>query len=244
MRLDDQAIVVTGANSGLGREMANAFLEEGATVVFADLPDSGIRDAVETLSNPSGVAYAVEADVRSWEQVRALIRTAVDRCGGIDVLVNNAGIRQLSFGDDDRVQNVPIGLWEDIIRTNLTGTFLCTKATLPHMLANDSGRLIHLTSGHWPDGRALAAPYCASKFGIEGFARSLASELEDTGVQSLLLEPGGAVDTNLVAHLDESKRAERMDPSVIADPAVRLATGDGTNGGRYVATELRDEADW
>lgn len=238
MRLDGTTIVVTGAVKGLGRVMTEAFLDAGANVVLGDLPDAGLDEAVADLQSRSGTAVGTPADVRSWDQVEALVGTAVERFGGLDVLVNNAGVRQLGFGPERPVKDVPLELWRTVIETNLTGSFHGAKAALPHLLERGSGRIVFISTGHWPEASANCGPYVASKFGIEGLARALAQELRGTDLQSIVLEPGGAVDTDLVAHLDEAARRERMDPSVIAEPAVWLAAGNGDNGGRYVATEL------
>lgn len=243
VRLNTKTIVVTGASSGLGKAMADAFVTEGARVVYSSRSEERLADAVEALTSGgvAGEATVVPADVRSWDDVQRLVRQTGEIYGDIDVFVNNAGVMQYKV-DPDRTQRsieeVPVATWDTILETNLRGAFLCTKAALPDMRSRDAGRLLHISSGHGTEGRATRAPYVASKFGLEGLHESLALELADTGVDSVALRPpGGGVYTEsskLIGRDPDSYPNER--PDVIAEAAVRLAAGDGENGGRYQAT--------
>jgi 3-oxoacyl-[acyl-carrier protein] reductase len=243
MRLTDKVIVVTGASSGLGKAMANAFVTEGARVVYSAPNEERLTAAVEAAndSDVAGEAKAVRADVRSWDDVRHLIRRTREIFDEIDVFVNNAGVTQPKVNPDHTqrsVDELPISTWDTILNTNLRGVFLCTKAVLPRILSRDSGRLIHISSGHGVSGRANRAAYVASKFGLEGFHESLALELADTGVDSVILRPpSGGVYTESSDRYGRSPDSYAHEsPDVIAEAAVRLAAGDGENGGRYQAT--------
>ncbi|RQH02324.1 SDR family NAD(P)-dependent oxidoreductase [Natrarchaeobius oligotrophus] len=240
MRLRNSTIVVTGASNGLGRAMATAYAEEGARVVCASRSADRLSTIADELSEREGTAVAIPTDVRSWEDVRSLVRETTERVGEIDVFVNNAGITQLNVAGEPSyrpVSDVPVDAWDAILETNLRGPFLCTKAVLPGMLERDSGRLIHVSSGHGIRAQPNRSPYVASKFGLEGLHETVSRELEGTGVDSIALRPpDGGVYTERKGENDTSRETYRHEsPTVIAKTAVRLAAGEGENGGRYVA---------
>lgn len=239
MRLADRTIILTGGASGLGNSMAHAFVEEGAQVVCADVDEQRLDDTVAELTDAGGDAIGVRTDVRSWESAQALIETALDAFGNIDILVNNAGVQQRTAGGETRapVVDVRVDIWEQVIETNLTGTFHCTKAVLPHLLDADAGRIIHISSGAGTEGRANRSPYVSSKFGIEGFHECLADELAGTGVESVTLRPpGGGIATPSRSHRDPEEFTHHT-PDVIREPAVLVASGEVENGGRYLGTD-------
>lgn len=247
-RLETETIVVTGASSGLGKAMANAFVTEGTRVIYSAPNKERLTAAVEAITeeNADGEAAAVRADVRSWDDVRNLVRRTRERYGEIDVFVNNAGITQPKVNPDHTqrsVHDLPISTWDTILDTNLRGVFLCTKAVLPSLLSKDSGRLIHISSGHGVSGRANRTAYVASKFGLEGFHESLAHELKDTGVDSLTLRPpsGGVYTESSERYGRGPETYTHESPDVIAEAAVKLAAGRGENGGRYQATPDGEE---
>lgn len=242
-RLDDKTIVVTGASSGLGKAMADAFVTEGAAVVYSSRTEQRLKAAVESITDNEvvGDATVIPADVRSWDDVRDLIRRTNYIYGEIDVFVNNAGVTQRKVNPDHthhRAHEIPLTTWDTVLETNLRGVFICTKAVLPMMLSRDAGRLIHISSGHGTTGRANRSPYVASKFALEGFHESLTRELEDTNVDSIALRPpGGGVYTESSELYGRTRDLfEHKNPDVIAEAAVRIATGEGENGGRYQAT--------
>lgn len=240
VRLDETVVLVTGAAHGLGRAVAEACVREGADVVCADVAGDALADAVAEVRDAGpGEATAVVADLRSWDDVRAMAGEARRACGRIDALVNNAGVKQLTVTGDERpAWEVPVGTWDEVLTVNLRGTFLCTRAVVPAMVDRGAGRVMHVTSGHGKSGRARRAPYVASKFGVEGFHRTLARELDGTGVDSLAFTPpGGGVRTREAEFLADPS-SMRHEPEVVGEPVVRLLAGEGRNGGRY-----RGEAD-
>jgi 3-oxoacyl-[acyl-carrier protein] reductase len=248
MRLDNKTIVVTGASSGLGKAMAEAFVTEGAQVVYSSRSRDRLDEAIENISDddPSGEAMAVPADVRSWDDVQQLVRRTTQVYGDIDVFVNNAGTLQSKVNPDRThhvTQDVPITTWDTIIHTNLRGVFLCTKAVLPTMLSRDSGRVIHISSGHGIAGRAERSPYVASKFALEGLHESLALELQETDVETVTLRPpsGGVYTERSKLFGKTPEDYPHKSPDVIVEAAVRLAAGEGKSGGRYKATPDGEE---
>lgn len=241
-RLAGEVIVVTGGSAGLGRAMAEAFVREGANVVCAARNENRLSQTVSGISATGpGDATGVPTNVRSRDSIRNLFNEVDDIYGGVDTVVNNAGVSQSNLDTGHGIKpitDVPIDVWDAILETNLRGVFICVKEALPAMLSRENGCLIHISSGHGIQGKAKRAPYVASKFGLEGFAESLALELEDTGVDSMLLRPPGATYTERREELGRDRETfSYTNPAIVAEPAVQLAAGKGQNGGRYVATE-------
>ncbi|MFB6095863.1 MAG: SDR family NAD(P)-dependent oxidoreductase [Haloferacaceae archaeon] len=238
MRLEDTTIVVTGGSGGLGKAMADAFVAEGARVVIAGRTESKLADAVDSFDGP-GEATGVRADVRSPEDVEGLVAGARDAYGAVDVFVNNAGVTgQIARGStaEPPVAEFDLETWDTVLDTNLRGAFLCARAVLPGMLEADDGRLIHISSGMGTSGKPGRAAYVASKHGLEGLAKTIALEVADTGVDSLVLRPpGGGVHTGSRSQIGRTAGdATHEEPDVIGEAAVQLAAGAGENGGRYV----------
>lgn len=236
MRLEGTGIVVTGAAHGIGRAMTVGFVQAGARVAAIDIDEPALEAAIRTIDGP-GTAVGIEADVSDRAAVERAIADVRHAHGSIDVLVNNAGVKQLTVTGDERpAWAVDVDTWDTVLGTNLRGAFLCSRAVLPAMLERDAGRLIHITSGHGRSARARRAPYVASKFGLEGFHRTLAQELASTGVDSMAFAPpGGGVRTREAAVVDDPTVLDH-EPSVVVEPAVQLAAGAGENGGRYQGT--------
>lgn len=240
MRLADRTAVVTGASSGLGRAMARAFVREGATTVCLSRTRSTLEATTGEFADLPGEAVAMPADVRSRESVRSMVERTMDAHGPVDVLVDNAGVYyQTVTGEAPALAHeISVDVWDAVIATHVRGSFLCTKAVLPAMLDRGAGRVVFVSSGMEQSGRARRSAYCVAKIAIEGLAESVARELDSTsGVSAVLFRPpdGGVYTANLGAH-GRTRDSFAHDPSVVEEAAVRLAAGEGLNGGRYVAT--------
>ena len=185
-RLDGKVCVVTGATSGIGAETARRFLEEGATVVGADLRDDGVGT----------VARAV--DVADEEQVAALYRGVREEFGRVDVLFNNAGI---SPTDDASVLETSLDAWQRVQDVNLKSVFLCCKHGIPHLIDAGGGSVINTASFVATIGSATSQiSYTASKGGVLALSRELAVEFARRGVRVNALSPG-PVETPLLSEL-------------------------------------------
>lgn len=233
MRLDCTAIV-TGASSGIGEAVATALVAAGARVACASRTESRLADAVSAMSGGPGRAIAVPTDVRSWDAVTALVEETTDRLGGVDVLVNNAAVSQRNLVSDPHYElaELPPAVFETIVETNLLGAFHCTRAALPGMVSEGTGRLIHVSSRAGEAAKAGRGAYVPAKFGLEGLHAVLALELAATGVDSLVVRPPvGGTSSAMLSDSD----AEHP-PDVLAETVVRLAAGEGEHGGRYVPT--------
>jgi NAD(P)-dependent dehydrogenase (short-subunit alcohol dehydrogenase family) len=191
--LENSSVVVTGAGSGIGRAAALRFAAEGARVVVADINADGAEAVVQEIQAAGGTAVAVAGDLCEQSVVDRVIGTAVETFGGVDVLVNNAGIMDRMSATAD----VSDAEWDRVIRVNLTAPFLLTRAALRPMLAKGKGAIVNTASEASLRGSAAGTPYTVSKHGIVGLTRSVAIMYRGAGIRANAIAPGGTV-TNLV----------------------------------------------
>ena len=168
--------IVTGAARGIGRGIVAAFTEEGAAVVVGDRDRSGAEEVARRLRETGTRALAVEVDVTDPASVDAMVDETLAAFSTVHVLVNNAGIDSTS-----PLVDMPLKQWQELIDTNLTSVFLCTKAVLPTMIAQRFGRIINIGSQLALKGTHLMAHYCAAKAGVHGPTRALAYEVAPYG---------------------------------------------------------------
>lgn len=185
MLLTDKVAIVTGAASGIGKEIAALFVKEGGKVLIADLNGDAAAATAKALDSSGGKVSAVAMDATQESQVNAAVQKAIDTWGRVDILVANAGI-QIVYP----VQEFPMDKWEKLIKTNLTGPFLITKAVLPHMQKQKGGSIIYMGSVHSKVPSPLKVAYVAAKHGLLGLARVVAKEGAAFGVRTNVICPG------------------------------------------------------
>jgi len=186
MRLDNKVAVVTGAASGIGQEIARAFVREGASVVIADLNQAGADAVAAELSSGRERAIGVAMDVTSEAQVEAGMARAVKEFGHLDVLVSNAGIQVVAPLDQ-----FEFAKWKQMLAIHLDGAFLTTRAALRQMYRQGSGgSIIYMGSVHSKEASVLKAPYVTAKHGLLGLAKVVAKEGAKHRVRANVICPG------------------------------------------------------
>ena len=186
VKLEKRVAIVTGGGRGLGREIALAFAREGADLALAATGRPALESTAAEIRALGRRAIAVVADVTEEPAVAELVRRTLAELGGIDVLVNNAGVT----GPTAPADEVSLEDWDRTLAVNLTGAFLCAKAVLPHMAARGRGKIVNIASIAGHIGYALRAPYAVSKWGMIGLTLTLAQEWGARGIQVNAISPG------------------------------------------------------
>lgn len=186
MRLDNRVAVVTGAASGIGKEIARSYVREGAKVAIADLNQAGADAAAAELGGPDRRAIGVAMDVASEEQVEAGMAKVIKTFGRLDILVSNAGIQTVA-----PLEEFPFAKWKQLLAIHLDGAFLTTRAALKQMHKQGSGgSIIYIGSVHSKQASLLKAPYVTAKHGLIGLAKTVAKEGAKHGVRANVICPG------------------------------------------------------
>jgi NAD(P)-dependent dehydrogenase (short-subunit alcohol dehydrogenase family) len=186
-QLTGKVAVVTGGSRGIGLAIARALLDRGASVMITGTSEQHLTDASRGLQSAArgGSVIAHLADVRKYDEVDGMLNEAASRFGGIDVLVNNAGV-----GVFARVSEMSVEQWNDVIETNLTGVFYCCHAALPHLRNRGGGWIINISSLSGTNPFPEGAAYCASKAGLNAFSESLMQEVRHDGIRVAYVMPG------------------------------------------------------
>lgn len=186
MKLQDKVCIVTGAASGIGKEIAQTYAREGGKVVIADMNKAAAQQAADEIVNAGGTAIAVAMDVTSEEQVDAAVAEVVAAYGGVDVLVSNAGIQIVH-----PVEEFPFADWKKMLAIHLDGAFLTTKAVMPHMQkSGKGGSIIYMGSVHSKEASVLKSAYVTAKHGLIGLCKTVAKEGGKHGIRANVICPG------------------------------------------------------
>ncbi len=203
MRFEGRCVVITGATRGIGRACALAFAKEGAGLVLTYASSEKAAEEVKEECEKTGAETVfVKADVSKEEDVAKVFETAIEKFGRVDVLVNNAGITK-----DNILLRMKTEEFDDVIDTNLKGSFLCMRAASKIMLKKRYGRIVNLSSVVGVRGNAGQLNYSASKAGVIGMTKSLAKELAAKNITVNAVAPG-MIETDMTAAMPEGAREE------------------------------------
>ena len=208
--------VVTGGSRGIGLAIAAAFLERGARVAIAGRDQKSLDAAVSRFSTDA--LLPVQADVGNPDDARRLIDAAVARFGGLDVLVNNAGV-----GHFANVADMSTGDWRKIIDTNLSGVFYCCAAALPHLKRRGAGWIINISSLAGKNPFIGGAAYCASKAGLNAFSEALMQEVRYDNIRVSYIMPG-SVATGFSGRADGAGADWKIAAEDVSDLVLDLVT--------------------
>jgi 3-hydroxybutyrate dehydrogenase len=185
MQLDNKVAVITGAASGIGKEIARTFAQAGATVVIADRNAAAAHEAADELDSSGQRSLALAMDVTNESDFESGMADVIAACGRIDVLVSNAGIQIVAPLDQ-----LPFADWKRLLAIHLDGAFLTTRAALKHMYRQGGGSIIYMGSVHSKEASLLKAPYVTAKHGLIGLAKVVAKEGAKHGVRANVICPG------------------------------------------------------
>lgn len=242
MRLQDEVALVTGGGRGIGRAIALKFAREGASLVIAGRTSARLAEVEKEIRVLGREVLAITCDVADDSSVRAMVREAEARFGRLDVLVNNAG----HFGVMHPLHELPDAEWDEALRSNLTSAFYVCRAVLPGMITRRRGSIIMMSSISAKQAYPYAAAYSATKAGLLGLTRALASEVGLHGIRVNALCPGIVTGTEMhdtvgaevekmtgappekrdAAARDSALLRQLPDPEAVADAALFLAASE------------------
>jgi NAD(P)-dependent dehydrogenase (short-subunit alcohol dehydrogenase family) len=245
--LEGVCALVTGGTSGLGFAMSQALAEAGARVVLTGRTGQRVQDAASRIGRGARVTGLV-MDVRDEQSVSAGVDRALAVLGGVDVLVNNAGIGMRTVNPGFMTE--PAGFWHvspdgfrDLFATNVLGYFLVARAVVPHMLQAGRGKIVNISVSEATMRRRGFTPYGPSRAATDALSHIMAADLAGTGIDVNLLLPGGATRTGMTPDsAPEDVRASWLDPAIMGPPVCWLASraSDGITDQRIVATDYAD----
>lgn len=202
-------VVITGAGSGLGASLARKYSEMGYHVTLIGRTKEKLERTAKLLKG----SYSIyELDITRNDDVKKVFHSIIEEVGGVDILINNAGVGAFDLAENISEHNV-----HQMIDINLKGTIFCTQAVLPHMKERNEGIISNIISTAGVEGKVTESVYCASKFGVRGFTDSLYLELKDTPIRVFAAYMGGMKTDFWDGIYKEEEMTHLMDPDDVAD---------------------------
>lgn len=216
-RLKDKIVIITGASQGIGKGIAEIFMQEGAKIVIVSRTEEKLKNVVDEISKNGGTISYMIGDITQPKDMQNVVDKTVQKYGRIDVLIHNAA----GLYPFERVSEMSYDNWKEAIKTNLDGVFLITKSVLPQMQKQKYGRIVYTSSISGPKvGLPGKAGYTAAKAGLTGFMKTVAVENAKYGITINAVEPGNIITEGLLAKNSPEAIKQRTDPI----PMGRLGT--------------------
>lgn len=243
MLLKDKVAVVSGAGSGIGRAIAEAYAKEGAKVVVTDINEAHGKQTVNTITNAGGEAFFVHADSSKAEDNKNLVAAIVQKYGRLDIACNNAGIG----GPAAPTGEYPVEGWDKVIAVNLSGVFYACRYQLEQMEKNGGGSIVNIASIHGTVAAPMSPAYTASKHGVVGLTKNIAAEYGQKNIRCNAVGPGyiatPLLDDNLTDDMKKGIAAKASmnrlgTPQEVADLVVFLSSDKSSfTTGSYFITD-------
>ena len=241
MKLQNKVALVTGASQGIGRTIAVGYAREGASLIITSRSLARLELLRDEIEATGARCLPVSCDVRSEDEVQALVNVAIREFGRIDILVNNAALGMLVVREDYLLQTVRFwevryDAWKSIVETNLNGLFLVSKYVAKEMIQRRKGKILNLNTRRSTMSKKGFAPYGPSKAAVEAFTKIMAQELEEYGIQVNDLAPGGPTRTGMLPErIPSSLGWAPLVPEVILPAAIFLVSDEsGSLSGQYI----------
>ena len=218
MEIQGKTAIVTGASQGIGRSLAMALGSAGAQVAICARNEARLEEVAREIESQGGRVFSRSCDISDRDACEGFVDAVLGAFGRLDILINNAG----ALGPRSMVLDYPAHIFEEVVKTNIVGTFSLTQIALPHLLKSEPGVVLNLSSGLGRFGVREVSAYCASKFAIEGFSQSLADEYPGESLISMAVAPGMVATDMLKAFLDQDDVSSYLDPERVGEGFVEL----------------------
>ena len=241
MRFRDKVAVVTGSARGIGKATAKLLAGEGAHLVAVDINEPGLAAVAEEIEAAGGKVSAMQVDVLDTEQVEGLFDSVVSGFGRVDILVNAVGGSSIIANGEARVDELTPEEWDTVVRFNLRGTFLCTRAAVRQMKKQGGGKIVNLSSRAARGVSDSSSAYAAAKGGITAFTKKVATEVGPYGITCNAVAPALTL-SDRIAELWEQKSEEHKQRTIQSIPLRRPAQPE--DQARVIAFLASEDADY